>query len=143
MAARPLGSSLVIFRYIAMDFGSRAVGGVGFAYGAEAFDRLFVLPEPGINVADRIENGQIVRFHLENLLVLGNGVRQLVLLQIALCVGTRFFFVKTESEHECTPMCPRPAAAALNFSTQRSPLCSAYGNTASALSETARKPRYP
>ena len=63
----------------------------------------FVLPEPGINIAHGIEDGEIARLDLQNLVVFGDGVRQLVLLQISFGFCPRLFFVVTESEHDCTP----------------------------------------
>ena len=80
-----------------------AVGDIGFRDDAEALDRFFVLPEPGINIANRIEDGEISGLGLQNLVVFGDGVLQLVLLQIAFGFCPRLFFVVPESEHDCTP----------------------------------------
>ena len=79
-------------------FHHKAIGGVGVPHFSEVIHRLVTAPEPGIQVADCIQNGEVFRILLENLFIFGNGVLQLALLHEFLSHAEKFFPVKTETE---------------------------------------------
>ena len=64
-----------------------SLAGIGIADSLEAFGGFVGFAEAGVEVADGVGDGQVLGIVLEDLLVLGDGVLQLALLDILLRIG--------------------------------------------------------
>src|SRR5262249_17442956 len=78
-------------------FDRKAILRIGFAYLLEVLGSLFVVADPGAEIADRVQDGQILGVLFDDLFILGDGILQLALVDILLRRCRYLCFVKAET----------------------------------------------
>src|SRR5271165_6566549 len=113
-----------------------ALRGVGIPHRLEALNRFRGVAQTGVEIADRVVDGQILGIVLQDLLILSNGVLQLALLHKLFRGAENLLLVKTKTKrHRGADSSLFPAETpALSASAER-------GRTSPGDSQT--KPRKP
>ena len=79
-------------------FDGKALGGVRITHALKARDSLLGIAETGVQISNGIVDGEILGIVLQDLLVFGDGVLQLALLDKLLRSAENFLFVEPETE---------------------------------------------
>ena len=79
-------------------FDGKALGGVCITHALKARDSLLGITETGVKITNSIVDGEILGIVLQDLLVFGDGVLQLALLDKLLRSAENFLFVEPETE---------------------------------------------
>src|SRR5215472_9463113 len=84
--------------YSSASFRTLSSEGLSIAHILEALGSLVGLADSRIQVAYRVQNGQVFRISFEDLFVFGDGVLQLALLDIFLRSAENLLFIKSEAK---------------------------------------------
>ena len=84
-------------------FYGKTIGGVCVAHLFEIFDRAGVVANASVEIANRIQDGQVPRVGLQYLFVLRNGILELALLDVLFGRGKRLLLAKSKPENHRMP----------------------------------------